>query len=88
MNTELKTNKHYIIQTNSICTIKKIQVLEVTNTTYLIIDLDNLQANKERLLIEDFNKKFTIIEEIDKPSFKKSSDYYNLKWTPFGPTLD
>jgi hypothetical protein len=65
---ELKANKQYIIQSNRFNSVRKIEVLEITDTTYLIINLDNIiRNNKERLLIKDFNETFSIIEEMDKP---------------------
>jgi len=62
---ELKTSKQYIIQSNSINYVKKIEVLEVTNTTYLIRNIDDTIPGKERLLKRDFNRNYCIIEEMD-----------------------
>lgn len=62
---ELKTNKQYIIQSNSINHVKKIEVLEVTNTTYLIRNIDATIYGKERLLKRDFNRNYCVIEEMD-----------------------
>ncbi len=62
---ELKTSKQYIIQSNSINHIKKIEVLEVTNTTYLIRNIDDTIYGKERLLKRDFNRNYCVIEEMD-----------------------
>lgn len=62
---ELKTSKQYIIQSNSINHVKKIEVLEVTNTTYLIRNIDATIHGKERLLKRDFNRNYCVIEEMD-----------------------
>lgn len=71
---ELETNKQYIVQSNTISSVKKIEVLEITNTTYLIKDIDNFQTNKERILKKDFNRRFSVIEVIDKPVKGSSTD--------------
>jgi hypothetical protein len=109
MNTELKTNKEYIVKSLSGCgypSIFKMKVHEVTEKTYFISNLDGLPINKQRFTKEVFNDKFLILEEMDTPLIdniikdlkhpyqnnpKKNpygDDYYNLKWTPFGPTID
>lgn len=75
---ELETNKQYIIQSNTISSVKKIEVLEITNTTYLIKDIDNFQTIKERILRKDFNRRFSVIEVIDKPNINNIADIDTL----------
>ena len=82
MTTELNTNKYYIVRSiykgKGYPDIFKMKVYEVTNTTYLIGNLDFSDVRNQRFTREDFNTNFSIIEEIDAPISGSISDIHNI----------
>jgi len=78
MKTELNTNNHYIVRSiykgKGYPDIFKMKVYEVTDTTYLISNLDATVSNKERFTKENFKASFSIIEEICNSSINNSYD--------------
>ena len=62
---ELIPGTKHIIEHNSGLIVKKVNIIEITKTTILFENLDNLSANKERLTISEFNRTWKSIEHIN-----------------------
>ncbi len=68
----MKQGNIYIVREGYIYSPFKIKILEVTDTTYYIHNLDN--NSKWRITIADFQGKYRIIEEFE-PSIPVIADY-------------
>lgn len=62
---KLIINGIYIIQSNSLITVKKITIVEITKTTIAFTNLDSKDLPLVRMTIKNFENEYKILEIIE-----------------------